>query len=262
MMPPTPSTAASSSRVADRMASSEPNQAARARAATGPTWRMLSATRKRHSSFVLAFSSSSSSVSATDDGPMTAGRSLRAGSTILRNGVRRSSEPSSSVLRSPVSASRTTTSMGISCSSVRSNRPASVTSGGGHLGLGERRRPHLAETFDVERATRSDVLDTAAHLRRAGPRVGAAQIDVALLGGRERGAACGAVRRHHELAFGAVAQLDDRAEHLRDHIARLAQHDGVADEHALRLHDVLVVQGGLPHRGAGDVRGLPSARTG
>ena len=55
MMPPTPSTSASCSRVAARIASSEPNQSASARAATGPTCRMLSETSSRHSGFVLAF---------------------------------------------------------------------------------------------------------------------------------------------------------------------------------------------------------------
>ena len=57
---------------------------------------------------------------------------------------------------------------------------------------------------------------------------------------------------HHEGALGAVAQLDDRAEHLGNDVAGLAQHDGVADEHALRLHDVLVVQRGLAHLASGD----------
>ena len=61
---------------------------------------------------------------------------------------------------------------------------------------------------------------------------------------------------HDEGALGAVAQLDDRAEHFGDHIARFAQHDRVADQHALRLHDVLVVQRRLPHDAARDARGL------
>ena len=56
MIPPTPSTAASSSRDADRIASSDPKWFARARAATGPTWRMLRPTRMRHSGEVLAAS--------------------------------------------------------------------------------------------------------------------------------------------------------------------------------------------------------------
>ena len=116
--------------------------------------------------------------------------------------------------------------------------------------LGQRGRRDLAERLDVERAASRDVRDSAAYLRGAGARVRAAQVDVALLRRRERRAALGAVRRHHELALGAVAQFDHRAEHLGDDIAGLAQHDGVADEHALELDDVLVVQGRLPNLGA------------
>ena len=55
------------------------------------------------------------------------------------------------------------------------------------------------------------------------------------LPGASVGAAGRAVRRHHERALGAVAQLDHRADDLRDHVAGLAQHDGVADQHALAL---------------------------
>ena len=127
------------------------------------------------------------------------------------------------------------TSMGTSCSSVRSNSPASVSSGGiaGGRGLRQRCCRHLAEGLDVEGATRADVLDPAAHLSGAGARVRAAQIDVALLRGGERLSALRAVRRHHELALGAVPQLDDRSEHLGDDVSGLAQYDGVADQHAL-----------------------------
>ena len=41
----------------------------------------------------------------------------------------------------------------------------------------------------------------------------------------------------------AVAQVDHRAEHLGDDVAGLAQHDGVADQHALAPDLVRVVQG-------------------
>ena len=40
-------------------------------------------------------------------------------------------------------------------------------------------------------------------------------------------------RRHDERALGAVAQVHHRPDDLGDHVARLAQHHGVADEHAL-----------------------------
>ena len=100
------------------------------------------------------------------------------------------------------------------------------------------------------------MLDAPAHLRGARARVRAAQVDVALLRGGERRSALGAVCGHHERALGAVAQLDDRAEHLGDDVAGLAQHDGVADQHALGLDDVLVVQRRLPHDAARDARRL------
>ena len=59
---------------------------------------------------------------------------------------------------------------------------------------------------------------------------------------RQLGAARRAVRGHHELALGAVAQVDHRADDLGDDVARLAQHHGVADEHALAPHLLRVVQ--------------------
>ena len=46
----------------------EPKWVASARAATGPTWRMLRATRMRHRSLVFASSSSDSSFAAAEDG--------------------------------------------------------------------------------------------------------------------------------------------------------------------------------------------------
>ena len=113
--------------------------------------------------------------------------------------------------------------------------------------LGQSGRRDLADRLDVECPAGGDVLDATAHLGRAGARVGAAQIHVALLGGGQQGAALGTVGRHHELALGAVTQLDDRTQHLRDHVTGLAQHDRVTDEHALGFHDVLVVEGGLAH---------------
>ncbi len=45
--------------------------------------------------------------------------------------------------------------------------------------------------------------------------------------------------RHHERALGAVAQVDDRPDDLGDDVAGLAQHHGVADQHALALDLVL-----------------------
>ena len=48
------------------------------------------------------------------------------------------------------------------------------------------------------------------------------------------------------------ARLDDGTDDLGDDVARLAQEDPVADEHALALHLGGVVQRGHLHRGPGD----------
>ena len=124
---------------------------------------------------------------------------------------------------------------------------------GGHAGLRERRGGDLAERLDVEGSSAADVLDPAPYLRGAVLRVRAAQVDVALLHRPELRAALRAALGHDELALGAVAKLDDRAQHLRDDIARLAEHDRVADQHALDAHDVLVVERRLPHDRARDL---------
>ena len=88
-------------------------------------------------------------------------------------------------------------------------------------------------------------------LGRAGAGVGAAQVDVALLGRGERGAARGAPPGHGEVALGAVARLRHRPDDLRDDVPGLAQHDEVADAHALARHLGGVVQGGARDRRPG-----------
>ena len=109
---------------ADSLAESDPTCDASARAATGPTCRMLRATRKRQSSFDFADSKPRTSLSASSLGTSSF-------LTTLRNGVWVTGSPVVSSRRgSPVSESRTTTSMGKRSSRVKSNRPASVGSGG------------------------------------------------------------------------------------------------------------------------------------
>ena len=176
-----------------------------------------------------------------------------------RNGDRVSGVPSSSSRGSPVSASRTTTSIGKrSCGRQLEEPGLGLQRGpfGAHR-LGERGGRDLAESLDVERAARAHVLDAPAHLRRAGAGVGAPQVDVALLRGSERASRTRGSRvGMTNGTLGAVAQLDDRAEHLGDDVARLAEHHGVADQHALQLHDVLVVQRRLAHHRPGHLRRL------
>ena len=117
--------------------------------------------------------------------------------------------------------------------------------------LGEGRGGDVAEVVDVQGLAAGEVEEPLAQLGRAGTGVGAAQVDVALLHRPQRRPALGALGRHHELALAAVPQVGDRPEDLGDDVARLAQHDGVADEDALGLDDVLVVQGGELDLGTG-----------
>src|SRR5690606_1761719 len=112
---------------------------------------------------------------------------------------------------------------------------------------------HLTEHLDVERPAAADVLNAPTNLGGATARVGAPQIDVAGLRGSERGAALGARLRHHKRSFAPVAQFHDGAQHFGNDVASLAQHDSVADKHALGLHDILVVQSRLSHDRTGNL---------
>jgi hypothetical protein len=59
---------------------------------------------------------------------------------------------------------------------------------------------------------------------------------VALLSRRHLGAALGTVCGHDEFAFGTISQVDDGTQHFGNHVAGLAGHHGVADQHPpLRL---------------------------
>ena len=122
--------------------------------------------------------------------------------------------------------------------------------------LQQRDRRLVAEVLDVEGAPAGDVEDPLPQLGRARPGVGAADVGVALLLRAQLGAALRAVRGHDELALGAVARRDDRAEHLGDDVAGLADDDGVADQHALALDLRGVVQRGQLHRRAGHLHRL------
>ena len=80
-----------------------------------------------------------------------------------------------------------------------------------HAGAEQRDGGLVAQPLDVERAPAGHVEQPLPQLRGAGAGVRAAQVDVAGLLLGQLGAALRAVRGHHELALGAVAQLDDRA---------------------------------------------------
>src|SRR5699024_7562591 len=67
----------------------------------------------------------------------------------------------------------------------------------------------------------------------------------------------GALGGHDEGTLGAVAQGLDRAEDLGGHVPGLAQHDRVADQHALALDVQLVCRGRLLRRRARHPPPLP-----
>ena len=101
----------------------------------------------------------------------------------------------------------------------------------------------VAQRLDVERAAAGEVEEPLAQLGRAGLRVGAADVGVALLLGtqrrcRTRGTAAGMTKARSS----PVAQRDDRPDDLGDDVTGLAQHHRVADQHALALDLGRVVQ--------------------
>ena len=108
----------------------------------------------------------------------------------------------------------------------------------------------VAEHLDVEGAAPGDVEQALAQLRGAGAGVGAAQVLVALAHRAQLRAALGTVGGHDERVLVAGAGLDDRAEHLGDDVAGLADDHAVADEHALALDLAGVVQRGHRDRRA------------
>ena len=101
----------------------------------------------------------------------------------------------------------------------------------------------------MSKAPRKGVLDAAGDLGRAVTLIGAAPVLVPLLLGRDLGTAGRAVRGHHEGALAAVRRSSTGAR-IPGMASGLAQHDRVADQHALALHVELVVQRGLLDREA------------
>src|SRR6266545_1872052 len=130
--------------------------------------------------------------------------------------------------------------------------PEQVALVGDQLVVDQRVRRLEPEHLDVERRSARQVEQPLAQLCRAGARVRAADIGVALLLRPQLGIARRALGRHHERPLAAVAQVDHRAEDLRDDVPRLAQHDGVADQHTLADHLLRVVQGRELDRGPGN----------
>ena len=116
----------------------------------------------------------------------------------------------------------------------------------------QRGRRLVAQALDVESAAAGEVKHPLPQLRRARSGVRAPNVDITLLGRGEQRPALRTVGRHDELALGAVTQVNDRAEHLGDHITGLADHHRVADQHTLAFDLGGVVQCRHAHRGSGD----------
>ena len=110
--------------------------------------------------------------------------------------------------------------------------------------MGQGGRGLIAQALDIEGPAGADVSHTLDELSRTGPGIGAAQVDVALLGGGERGVARGAPLGHGEVALGAVARLSHGTDDLRNDVSGLAQDDEVSDSHALARHLDGIVEGG------------------
>ena len=134
-------------------------------------------------------------------------------------------------------------------------------------GLQQRDPRLVAEAVDVERTPGGKVKHPFTQLRRTRPRVRAPGVGLTL-GADERRGALGALLRHDEHTFAAVAQGDDRADDLGDDVTRPPCDDRVTDEHALAPDLVGVVQGrhadghpthphGREHREGRDPAGTP-----
>ena len=113
----------------------------------------------------------------------------------------------------------------------------------GVKGLGQCGSCNVAKSLDVEHSPGADVGDSLGELGWATRGVLATKVDVAIARRCEWRTTGRALARHHERALAAVAKLHHGAENLGNHVAGLAEHDGVADQHALSLDDILVMQG-------------------
>ena len=210
----------------------EPNSVARARAAVGPTWRIERATSTRHSGTSLRFAEVGEQARAVgaELGPVLAllrrpGEQVGAQQLVRGRGRRRRPRR-----RSPLPR-------------AAPGRPPS-------------RAPRCRRPPGRPRG-RPARSSWAGHWRV----VGAAEVLVALLLLGQRGAARGALGRHHPRLEPLGPQRQHRPDDLGDHVAGLAQHDGVAGADVLALDLVGVVQGGPLDRRARPPWSAPSRRT-
>src|SRR5690606_24691662 len=104
---------------------------------------------------------------------------------------------------------------------------------GQDAGVEQRPRSLVAEAFDVEGAARRDVEDALHQLGGTRLGVGATTVLVTGLLLDQLGATGRAVGRGHPLLQSFGAQTRDGTEDLGDHVAGLAQDDGVAGAYVL-----------------------------
>lgn len=91
----------------------------------------------------------------------------------------------------------------------------------------------VAETLDVERRPTRQVEQPLPKLGRTGAVIRAAQVRIAFAFIVQLSSACRALGRHHEGPLVTRSKRDNRTHDLRNHIAGLPQHHGVANQYAL-----------------------------
>ena len=127
------------------------------------------------------------------------------------------------------------------------------------LWVGQRDGRLVAQMLDVERLARSQVDDALGQLGGAGFHVRAANVLVSLLGRCELRSAGRATIRHDEFAqvvFTPLAAFHDRPDQFGNHVAGLAHHHRIADQHPLALDLERIVQCRARHRGPRYIHGL------
>ena len=109
----------------------------------------------------------------------------------------------------------------------------------------------VAQAVDVDRSATGEMDQRLLSLRRTEQAAGATG-DRLVFAANDMRAAHRTADRHHERPLVAVATLDDRCDHLRDHVPCPSDDDLVADQQTLAANLVLIVQGRIRDGGAPD----------
>ena len=119
-----------------------------------------------------------------------------------------------------------------------------ITEAADHATLHQLRKQLLADALKVKRATTNRIAQCLEVLRWAG----AIRAAMPNFVSHHFGTAGRAARRHRELGEWRGAALSKPAHHLRNHIARLLQHDDVPHANILAANLIDIVQRGSAHR--------------